>query len=102
MKYLIICCILMILVNNNVNIKKYIKNLNYDIEELCNNEAYNYTKNYDIYHCINLNSYLYKCDNLYKYNEYMDIKKDCILKKEKTFLNGIIIVILFVIFIICM
>ena len=98
MRIVIAIIIIISMINNidavrGVNTKKYFRNLNKAIYNVCNKEAYRKTNNTDIYNCININNTI-KCQNLENFTEYNNLRIVCVKRNNSEFGYGIVISII--------
>jgi hypothetical protein len=76
-----------------INAKKYVRNVNKMIYNICNKEAYSKTNNTDIYNCINTNNTI-KCQNLENFTEYNNVRILCVKRNNSEISYGIVISII--------
>jgi hypothetical protein len=98
MRIVIATIIIISMINNidavrGVNAKKYFRNLNKAIYNVCNKEAYRVTNNTEIYNCINVNNTI-KCQNLENFTEYNNLRMLCVKRNNSEFSYGIVISII--------
>jgi len=98
MRIVITIIIIISMINNidairGINAKKYVRNVNKMIYNICNKEAYRKTNNTDIYNCINVNNTI-KCQNLENFTEYNNVRILCVKRNNSEISYGIVISII--------
>jgi len=98
MRIVIATIIIISMINNidairGINAKKYVRNVNKMIYNICNKEAYRKTNNTDIYNCINANNTI-KCQYLENFTEYNNVRILCVKRNNSEISYGIVISII--------
>jgi hypothetical protein len=76
--------------------RNYVKNLNKAVENYCNMEAFKKVRNETIYNCFKTN--MNNCKTLANYSEFNEIRSECIDIKNSEYGYGIMIGIMFWVF----
>jgi hypothetical protein len=70
--------------------KKYANNINKIVNSACNKQAYNITRNVEVYNCLRINT-SNNCRYIDGYLTFIKVKESCVLKHNSEIGTGIII-----------